>query len=212
MNNILEEYKWRYATKKFNSEKKISDKEMSVIKEVMRLAPSSYGLQPYEIIIVENDKIRKELCEKAGMNQPQIKDASHLIVFAYNTKINEEYLNHFIDKVSETRSIPKEDLKSRHQLMSTAVIQQSEEWKKNWAKNQAYLGLGNLLSNVSRLKIDACPMEGFNAEKFDDILKLSDKNLSTAVIATLGYRDESDDAKDAKKVRKTEEEFFNYIS
>ncbi|MGO1751803.1 MAG: nitroreductase family protein, partial [Psychroflexus sp.] len=69
MNNILEEYKWRYATKKFNSEKKISDKEMSVIKEVMRLAPSSYGLQPYEIIIVENDKIRKELCEKAGMNQ-----------------------------------------------------------------------------------------------------------------------------------------------
>lgn len=212
MNNILEEYKWRYATKKFNSEKKISDKEMSVIKEVMRLAPSSYGLQPYEIIIVENDKIRKELCEKAGMNQPQIKDASHLIVFARNTKINEEYLNHFIDKVSETRNIPKEDLKSRHQLMSTAVIQQSEEWKKNWAKNQAYLGLGNLLSNASRLKIDACPMEGFNAEKFDDILKLSDKNLSTAVIATLGYRDESDAAKNAEKVRKTEDEFFNYIS
>ncbi|MGO3689510.1 MAG: NAD(P)H-dependent oxidoreductase [Psychroflexus halocasei] len=212
MNNILEEYKWRYATKKFNSDKKISDKEMSVIKEVMRLAPSSYGLQPYEIIIVENDKIRKELCEKAGMNQPQIKGASHLIVFAYNTKINEEYLNDFIDKTSETRQIPKDELKSRHQLMSSAVIQQSEEWKKNWAKNQAYLGLGNLLSNVSRLKIDACPMEGFNAEKFDDILKLSDKNLSTAVIATLGYRDESDDAKDAKKVRKTEEEFFNYIS
>ncbi|PJX28471.1 hypothetical protein CAP47_00560 [Psychroflexus sp. S27] len=72
MNNILEEYKWRYATKKFNSEKKISDKEMSVIKEVMRLAPSSYGLQPYEIIIVENDKIRKELCEKAGMNQGSV--------------------------------------------------------------------------------------------------------------------------------------------
>ncbi|MGO2101424.1 MAG: NAD(P)H-dependent oxidoreductase [Psychroflexus halocasei] len=212
MNDILKEYKWRYATKKFNPEKKISDKDMSVLKEAMRLAPSSYGLQPYEILIIKNDEIRKELCEKAGMNQPQIKDASHLIVFARNTKINEDYLDYFINKVSETRSIPKEDLKSRQQLMSTAVIQQSEDWKTNWAKNQAYIGLGNLLSNASRLQIDACPMEGFVTEKFDKILNLEEKNLSTAVIATLGYRDESDAAKNAEKVRKTEEEFFNYIS
>lgn len=212
MNDIIKEYKWRYATKKFNAEKKISEEDISTLKEIMRLAPSSYGLQPYEVIIVENNKIREELCEKAGMHQPQIKDASHLIVFAINTKIDEEYLNHFINKTSETRQIPLEELKGRHQLMSSAVIQQSEEWKENWAKNQAYIGLGNLLSNASRLKIDACPMEGFNREKFDKILKLSDKNLSTAVIATLGYRDESDVVKDAEKVRKSEKEFFNYIS
>ncbi|MDN6310135.1 MAG: NAD(P)H-dependent oxidoreductase [Flavobacteriaceae bacterium] len=212
MSDILKEYEWRYATKKFDASKKISDSDMFVLKEAMRMAPSSYGMQPYEMIIVENDKVRQELCEKAGMNQPQIKDASHLIVFANNTKIDEAYLTDYIDSISKVRNISKEDLKGRHQLISSAVTQQSEDWIKNWAKNQAYIGLGNLLATASRMQIDACPMEGFSTEKFDEILGLANKNLSTAVLATLGYRDHADAAKDQKKVRKSKEEFFNYIS
>lgn len=211
MSDILKEYEWRYATKKFDASKKISDSDISVLKEVMRLAPSSYGMQPYEIIIVENEKVRQELCEKAGMKQPQIKDASHLIIFANNTIIDESYLTKYIDSISKVRDIPKEDLKGRQQLISSAVIQQSEDWKKNWAKNQAYIGLGNLLATASRMQIDACPMEGFTTEEFDEILGLANKNLSTAVIATIGYRDEADAAKDQKKVRKSEKEFFNYV-
>lgn len=130
MSDILKEYEWRYATKKFDASKKISDSDISVLKEVMRLAPSSYGMQPYEIIIVENEKVRQELCEKAGMKQPQIKDASHLIIFANNTIIDESYLTKYIDSISKVRDIPKEDLKGRQQLISSAVIQQSEDWKK----------------------------------------------------------------------------------
>ncbi len=205
--DYIEKLNFRYATKKFNPDKKLTTKQIDDIKEAIQLSASSYGLQPYEILIIENIELRKKLKE-VSWNQPQITDASHLIVFCANTNVDENYLDRYIQNISETRNIDEKNLKGMKDMIANTVLKFDENSKIAWAEKQAYLALGNLLSAVAHFGIDACPMEGFDQSKYDEILDLKSKNLKSSVIATVGYRSEEDELQHAKKVRKHKQELF----
>jgi nitroreductase len=208
--DYLDQLKWRYATKKFDSSKKLSDKDLDKLLEAVRLSASSYGLQPYEIYVVKDKETREKL-HPAAFEQPQLLDSTCVLVFTAITKLDEAYLDDYIDNIVTTRNMKKEDLSGMKDMIMNAVISQSQEAKIEWAKRQAYIALGNLLSAAAHYQIDACPMEGFNPEQFNEILELKEKNRDTAVIATLGYRHEDDSLQYAEKVRKSKDELFNII-
>ena len=210
MNNYIENLHWRYATKQFNSEKKVTEKDLEVLLEAIRLSASSYGLQPYEVIVVSDPAVKAKL-KPAAFGQPQITDSSYLLVFAYNTNVDEDYLDAFIKNNSETRNQPIEDFEGLKDMIKNTVLTFSDETKEVWASRQTYLALGNLLSVAADMKIDVCPMEGFNPAEFDEILDLSSKHLKSVALATIGYRSEEDGLANAKKVRKSKEELFTRI-
>ncbi|GGE19988.1 NAD(P)H-dependent oxidoreductase [Psychroflexus salis] len=212
MTNIdyIDQLKWRYATKKFDSTRAISDNDLEKLLDAIQLSASSYGLQPYEVMVIKDEETRKKL-HLAAFEQPQILDASYVFVFAANTVIDEGYLDRYINNIVETRNMTKEDLSGMKNMIMNAVISQSAENKIEWAKKQAYLALGNLLSAAAHYQLDVCPMEGFNAAQFDEILNLKEKNLASAVIATVGFRHKDDGLQHTSKVRKPKEELFNRI-
>lgn len=206
----IEKLNLRYATKQFNPNKKLNSKQIEELKEAIQLSASSYGLQPYEVLIIENKELRDKL-KTASWNQPQITDASHLIVFCANTIVDENYLDQYLKNISKTRDIPLENLNGMRDMISNTVLQFDNATKLAWAEKQAYIALGNMLSAVAHFGYDACPMEGFDNAKYDEILDLKSKNLHTAVIATIGYRSEKDDLQHAKKVRKPQTELFTEL-
>lgn len=205
-----ERLNWRYATKKFDSSKKIDQEDLNNLLESIQLSASSYGLQPYEIIVVENPDVRQKLRD-AAWNQSQVSEASHLLVFANLTHINEAYLGVYLDNIAETRNVSREDLKGMEDMIKNSTLQLAPDEQEAWAAKQAYLALGNLLSAAAHQKIDVCPMEGFDAGKFDEILNLKEKNLTTAVIAPIGYRSEDDDNQHLEKVRKAKSDLFQFV-
>ena len=210
MSNYIENLNWRYATKKFDTSKKLTDEQLEKLKEVIKLTASSYGLQPYKFFIIEDKETRKKLRE-AAWDQPQVTDASQLIVFANMTDFDESLVDDYIQNVVETRGMDKADLKDYAEMIKSTLMPLSKEQKGFWAAKQAYIALGNLLSAAADYKIDACPMEGFEPEKFNEILGLKSQNLNAAVIATVGYRSEEDKTQHYKKVRKTKNELFKTI-
>lgn len=205
-----EDLNWRYATKKFDSEKEISKDDLNTLLESIQLTASSYGLQPYEVMVVKDAKIREQL-KAAAWNQTQITDASYLLVFANLKSVNEAYVNTYLDNIAKTRNITREDLKGMEEMIKNTTLQLPAELQNTWAAKQAYIALGNLLSAAANLKIDTCPMEGFDAAKFDEILGLQNKNLTTAVIAPIGYRSEEDHYQHLSKVRKSKSDLIEVI-
>ena len=205
-----EDLNWRYATKKFNSEKEISQEDLNTLLESIQLTASSYGLQPYEVIVVKDQETRKKLKEVAW-NQTQITDASYLLVFANLKSVTENYVDTYLDNIAETRNLSREDLKGMEDMIKNTTLKLSAESQNDWASKQAYIALGNLLSAAANLKIDTCPMEGFEAEKFDEILGLKDRNLTTAVIAPIGYRSDDDQYQHLAKVRKSKSDLIEII-
>jgi nitroreductase len=210
MNDYIEKLKWRYATKKFNPEKEVSEDDLETLLEAIRLSASSYGLQPYEVIVIKDEEVRNKL-KPAAFSQPQVTDASYLLVFAYRTDIDQNYVDHFIKSNSEIRDKPEEEFKGLKEMIENSVLTFSDEEKEAWAARQAYIALGNLLSAAAHLKVDACPMEGFNPEEFDKLLDLRSKNLKSVALTTLGYRSEDDQLQHENKVRKSKEELFTRI-
>lgn len=210
MNNYIESLNWRYATKQFDSTKKVLKEDLDKILESIQLSASSYGLQPYEILVIEDPAIREKL-KDAAWNQTQITEASHLLVFASYTGIDENYISSYLSNISNTRKIPKENLAGFLEMLKNTVLKLSREEQAEWAAKQAYLALGNFLSAVANFRIDSCPMEGFSTEKFDEILELKDKGLTTTVIAPIGYRSENDKTQHVPKVRKSKKQLFHLI-
>ncbi len=207
MKNIIEDLKWRYATKKFDSSKTISNEDFETLKKAMQLTASSYGLQPYKILNIEDKETRKKLRE-VSWNQSQIEDASHMIVFANMTDFGEELVDDYFENVIDTRNLTKEDVEDYANTIKSTIGQLSQEQKAIWTAKQAYIVVGNLLSAAAQLRIDACPMEGFQSEEYNKILDLNSKNLNAAVVVTLGYRSEEDDTQHYEKVRKSENQLF----
>jgi len=210
MNKYIENLHWRYATKKFNPEKQVSKDDMETLLEAIRLSASSYGLQPYEVMVIKDPEVRAKL-KPAAFGQPQITDASYLLVFAYNSNVDRQYLDKFIKNNSETRNKPVEDFQDLREMIQNSVLTFTEDVKHIWASRQVYIALGNLLSAAADLKIDVCPMEGFDSAEFDELLDLKSKDLKSVTLATVGYRSETDQLKDAKKVRKSKDELFTRI-
>lgn len=210
MSTFIENQNWRYATKKFNSEKKISNSDLEILKEAIQLSSSSYGLQPYKVLIIENEEIRKQL-QPASWGQSQITDASHLFVFASVTNVDAEYITRFAENMAKTRNIPFDSVKGYADFMIGNITTLTPEKQIIWAQKQAYLALGNLLNAAAELKIDVTPMEGFLPEQYNEILGLKEKGLHATLVATIGYRHEEDETQHYAKVRKPITELFETI-
>lgn len=207
MSTFLEHQNWRYATKKFDTTKKITTEDLTVLKEAIRLSTSSYGLQPYKVIIVENPELRAQL-QPAAWGQSQIVEASHLIIFANETNIGDEAIDSFLKNVSETRNTPVEALSGYGDFMKSKISTLPAEEKNIWTAKQTYLALGNLMNAAAELKIDVTPMEGFLPAQVNEILGLDELGLNACLIATLGYRHAEDATQHYKKVRKSNEDLF----
>ena len=208
--SLIDKLNWRYATKKFDHKKKLSPAQLDELLKAVHLSPSSAGLQSYKIIVVEDPAIRQKLREAAN-GQSQITEASQLIILASETNLDEAYVKNYIDHVAKTRQIGRENLEGFEQMINGNVSKLTAEQKLNWSNKQAYIALGVLLTSAAELGIDACPMEGFNAAKFDEILGLTEKGLTTTVIAPVGFRSEDDGYSKLAKVRKPEQEMFIHI-
>jgi nitroreductase len=210
MSNILEHRTWRYATKKFDASKKISHQDLNSLLEATRLSASSYGLQPYHVFVISDPEVREKL-KPVSWNQSQITDASHLIVFAHATDFGEELVDDFITNLSDTRNIPLDGLNGYAEMMKSNLVGLPTDVKASWAGKQVYIALGNALQAAAELKIDTCPMEGFQPEEYNKILGLTDKDLNAAVVLAVGYRSEEDQTQNLPKVRKSKEELFTHI-
>lgn len=207
MSNFLENQNWRYATKKFDATKKVSAADLNTLKEAIRLSSSSYGLQPYKVIIVENPELRAQI-QPAAWGQSQIVDASHLIIFANDTNVGDDTINNLLITMSVTRETPLEALAGYGDFMKSKISTLDPAVKNVWTSKQTYLALGNLLNAAAELKIDVTPMEGFVPEQVNNILGLDKLNLNASLIATVGYRHEEDATQHYKKVRKSQEDLF----
>ncbi len=209
-NKIIEDLNWRYATKKFNPEMKISTGDFDTICESLRLVPSSYGLQPVKYIVV-NDKSMREKLLPLAYNQPQITDASHLIVICSYRNISPNMVGEHLSLMSETRNIPLEDLSKFGENMDASFAKLSAEELCEWTAKQAYISLGHIMHTCANLRIDATPMEGFNKTSFDEALDLTSKNLQSVLLLAVGYRSSEDNLARLAKVRKSTEDLFEII-
>ncbi|MBO0342775.1 MAG: NAD(P)H-dependent oxidoreductase [Bacteroidota bacterium] len=210
MSTVIENRTWRYATKKFDANKKVSEQDLDTLLEATRLSASSYGLQPYHVIVVSDQKVKEQL-KPVSWDQSQITDASHIIVFANATNFGEELVDDYLENVSKTREIPMDGLKGYSDFMKSKLMDLPAETKSTWTAKQAYIAFGNLMQAAAELRIDTCPMEGFESEKYNEILGLDEKNLNAAVVLTVGYRSEEDATQHLPKVRKSKEELFTLI-
>lgn len=208
--SLIDKLNWRYATKKFDSTKKLSAEQLDTLLTAVQLSPSSYGLQSYKVLVVEDAAIRQQLRE-AAYGQAQLTDASQVIVFATETKIDEALVNKYVDLIAATRQLSLDKLEPYQQVMAGTVNRLAHEQKINWSNKQAYIGLGVLLTAAADLGIDACPMEGFDSSKFDEILGLNKLGLTTTVIAPVGFRADDDNYSQLPKVRKPKEELFIHV-
>ena len=210
MSKYIDDLNWRYATKQFDASKKIAAKDLETLKEAVQLSASSYGLQPYKIIVVQDDAVKAKLKE-AGYNQSQFTDASEVFVFAHQTDFGPELVDSYIKIAADAKGVKSEDMQQYADTMKNSLLNLPQEAKAGWTARQAYIALGNLLSAAAAHKIDACPMEGFNADAFDEILDLKKDNLHAVVVATLGYRSEEDKHQNDPKVRRPQSELFQTI-
>jgi nitroreductase len=207
MTQFIKDANWRYATKKFDATKKISSEDLASLKEAIRLTASSYGLQPYKVLIVENPELRAQL-QPVSWGQSQIVDASHLLVFANIINFGEKEIDATINNMATTRNLPLEALQGYGDFMKSKLVSLPEDVKNTWTSKQTYLALGNLLNAAAELKIDVTPMEGFEPERYNEILGLEKLGLNASLVATIGYRHEEDATQHYAKVRKSEEELF----
>jgi len=205
--NLVEHLQWRYATKKFDPTLKISDNSLAYLKKAIQLSASSYGLQSFKTVIITDKEVCQQL-KAASWNQTQVVDASHLIVFCNHTAVTDEEIDQYLQHKSKVQNIPLKALDGYGQFMKSRIGALSEEEVKIWTAKQVYIAMGNLLAACAELKIDACPMEGFEPAKYDEILELSDKKLTACVAVAVGYRSEEDKTQFAPKVRKSMEDLF----
>ena len=199
--NIIENLKWRYAVKKFDDNKLLSKNQIDILKEAFNLTATSYGLQTISLVVVQNKDIQQQLVEHS-MNQQQVVQASHLLVLCIPKNFSTDTVETYFNRIKEIRNTEDEVLNPFKEYLINDLSNRTPEQIYNWNKNQAYIALGNLLTVCATQKIDSCPMEGFVPEKYDDILKLADKNLQSVLVLPVGYRAEDDYMKDLKKVRK----------
>lgn len=208
--SIIPALQWRYATKKMNGEKVSQDKINSII-EAARLAPTSTGLQPFELIVITNQQL-KEKIKPLAYNQSQITDCSHLIVFAAWSYYDINKLNYYFDFYEAERDLPKGFSDSYKVNVTKQLTAMTLERQFEHAARQAYIALGMALTEAGTLEVDSIPMEGFVNHELDKLLQLEEKGLKSVVILPIGYRDaENDWQSELKKVRKTTDYMVTFI-
>lgn len=206
MNKVIENLNWRSAVKKYDSQKKVSTENLEILKEAIRLSPTSFGLQLFKVLVIEDPETKHKL-QNAAYGQEQIGESSQLFVFANYTKVTDAQVDDYFDHMIKIRNLQMEDVANYKEGISRFVKSLGDHIG-TWTAKQTYLALGTLINTAAELQIDVSPMEGFNAEEFNKILDLEKYNLSTSVIAAVGYRSDKDFYSKMSKIRKSKEEIF----
>jgi len=205
--SLLDSLKWRYAVKRMNGNK-IPEATMNTILEATKLAPSSFGLTPYNIIVIEDEETRKKL-QPHFYNQPQVGESSALVIFATWNSITEKEVAAYMQEIAEERGVPVESLNDFAGYINGSIKNLTSEQLQIWAAKQTYIALGFALVAAATEEIDATPMEGFKPDAVDEALGLKELGLHSAVAVTLGYRDAANDyLSGAKKVRRASEKLI----
>ncbi|PKP41595.1 MAG: NAD(P)H-dependent oxidoreductase [Bacteroidetes bacterium HGW-Bacteroidetes-10] len=208
--NIVEGLKWRYATKRFDSNKKLTKDQLEYLKDAVNYIPSSFGLQPYKVFVIENPEIRAKL-QEAAWGQPQLTEASQIFLFANFTQYGPDKVEQFLKLGAEINNYPLENSAGYRDLLNGTISSLTPEQLSNWNAKQAYIALGALVSAAAEQQIDICPMEGFDKAKFDEILGLKEQGLTSVCIGAVGSRSPEDKNQFLKKVRKPKSELFETI-
>lgn len=207
---LLEQLQWRYAAKRMNGSE-VSGDIIRKILEAVRLAPSSMGLQPFKVIVIENPEVKEEIFRHA-CGQPQILECSHLLVFCGWNVVSESQISTYMDSIALAREIEVEQLDDFKQSILKFTSALSPEETREWAARQVYLALGTAIDASALSHIDTTPMEGFNAAVLDEMLGLPNRDLHSVVLLALGYRDEhKDEFANTPKVRRKFEDVFEFI-
>lgn len=199
--NSVKALEWRYAVKKFDDTKILSEEKLTILKKSFQLTPSSSGLQPNRLIIIQDKKLQKKL-EKHSYYQKQVATASHLLVFCIETAVDTAFIHNKFELEKKIRNTPDEILHPFRERLIARFEKSDPVEKRIWAVNQVYLAMGNLLNICAIEQIDACPMEGFDTEKYDELLQLQEKGLEAVLAMPIGLRAEDDFFADFKKVRR----------
>lgn len=210
MEKFIENLHKRYATKEFDLSKKVSKEDLENIVEVFRLTPSSFGLQPWKLFVVENKEIKQKIMEKSW-NQKQVWENSYLLVFAKKSEINEDLVEKYISKTVEVNWIEKSNLDWYKQMILSFVENTSKEELDTWAREQVFLALGNVMAYLSEKNIDSCAIWGFSKDAVNEILNLKEKGFESVVLLPIGYRSENDKHASRKKSRFEAEEISEII-
>lgn len=199
--NSIESLQWRYAVKKFDTNKSLTAAQIETLKEAFNLTATSYGLQPLKLLVIKNKEIQKELVLHS-YNQPQVLEASHLLVICIPKEYSSKEVENYFSLVKEVRATPDSVMNPFKKFLTAEIEKKTQAELLLWNKNQAYLALGNLLTICALEKIDSCPMEGFIPKKYDEVLNLDAQNLTATLALPVGFRANDDYMKDLKKVRK----------
>jgi len=197
--DIHEALDWRYAVREFSPEK-LGAAAVETLVDAARKSASSYGLQPYKILVVESKSVRKDLLPYS-YGQQKVLDCSHLIVFAADTDIGDHTVDRYVTQFEKTRGVPGAEISGYVTHMKEALASKSQAEKQAWAHQQAYIALGTLLTAAASMRIDSCPMTGFDHNAFDDVLGLAELGLESSAIVALGYRSARDRSSGLPKVR-----------
>lgn len=212
MSDLIQKLEWRYATKKFNPAKAVPQEKVDRILEAVRLAATSSGLQPYEVIVVTNPEVRAKI-QPIAWNQAQITEGSHLLVFAAWDNYTADRINAMFDLVNDERGFKNEGWENYRQLILSTYVPRDAEVNYQHAARQAYIGVGTALIAAAEEQVDATPMEGFDPKALDQILGLDQRGLRSVVIMPLGYRaDEGDWLQNLKKVRRPRAQFITEVA
>lgn len=197
--DLIKALNWRYAVKKFDASGRVPLDKWEALEESLVLSPSSYGLQAWKFLVIEDKALRAKL-KAHSWDQSQIVDADKLVVFLVKKDAGEADVQRFVDRISEVRRVPAEMLEGYKQMMLKSVSLPAEKVEA-WLTRQVYIALGNFLTSAALLGVDACPMEGFDKDKYDEILDLHKQGWKSVVVATVGVRAKDDDYAKNKKVR-----------
>jgi nitroreductase len=198
--NSIDKLKWRYATKKFDTSKRLSENQIDILKHTFNLTATSYGLQPLKLIVLKNQEIKNSLQEHS-FNQSQVTDCSHLLIICIKTNIDENYVDEKFDLEKKERGTPETVIKDFRAFLKETISTKSTEETEKSSINQAYISLGKLMTVCAFEEIDSCPMEGFNSIKYDEILNLKALHLKSVLLLPVGFRAADDMMSSLKKVR-----------
>lgn len=207
--SLLRNLAWRYAVKKFDATKQISAQTWDALERSLVLTPSSFGLQPWKFVVVRDRTVREKL-RAASWDQTQITDASHLVVFASRTSVTREEVQRHITRIAEIRGASLDSLDAYKNMMLGFIDKPTFD-SKIWATKQAYIALGWFLFAAAQLGVDACPMEGIDPAKYNEILGLTSRGFTTNMVATAGYRAADDTFASLAKVRFKDSDVVEYV-
>jgi nitroreductase/dihydropteridine reductase len=211
MKNIIDALEWRYAVKKFNEEALLSEQQLEAVKKAFNLSASSYGLQPYKLVMLQNKALQERLLPHS-YNQKQVVQASAVLVFCIRKDIDSSYIDGYFGLIASARGQTPESLDGYKNFMKSTLAGKTPAEMSMWATNQVYLNMGTLLTACAAMEIDSCPMEGFSPAGYSEVLELDKMGLEAVLVMPIGIRASDDSVAILKKVRKPLEEAVITIS